>query len=70
MRRSSLFALLIVPFVVMLGHATAASAQTPKPEQTHRDVLLHRWTEISDKIVKMAEDFRRNVISGTIWVDQ
>ena len=58
MRRSSLFSLMIVPFVVMLGHATTASAQTPaKPEQTHRDVLLHRWTEISDKIVKMAEDF-------------
>jgi len=57
MRRSSLFALLIVPFVVTLGHTTAASAQTPKPDQTHRDVLLRHWTEIGDKVVKMAEEF-------------
>ena len=41
----------------MLGHAYAASAQTPKPDPTHRDVLLRHWTQIGDKIVKMAEEF-------------
>ena len=57
MRRSSRLALVIVPFLLMLGQAHAAFAQTPKPEPTHRDVLLRHWTEIGDKIVKMAEEF-------------
>jgi hypothetical protein len=57
MRRSSRLAMLIVPFLVMLGHATSASAQSAKPEPTHRDVLLRHWTEIGDKVVKMAEEF-------------
>ena len=55
--RSSRLALVLVPFLVMLGHANVASAQTPKPDPTHRDVLLRHWTEIGDKIVKMAEEF-------------
>ena len=57
MRRSSRLAIFAVPFLVMLGHAYTASAQTPKPEPTHRDVLLRHWTEIGDKVVKMAEEF-------------
>lgn len=40
MRRSSRLVIFAVPFLLMLGHAYAASAQTPKPDQTHRDVLL------------------------------
>jgi hypothetical protein len=47
----------VVPLLVMLGHATVSLAQTPKPEPTHRDVLLRHWIEIGDKIVKMAEEF-------------
>jgi DinB superfamily len=57
MRRSSRLAIFAVPFLVMLGHAYTASAQTPKPEPTHRDVLLRHWTEIGDKVIKMAEEF-------------
>ena len=57
MRPSSRLALVLVPFLATLGHANVASAQTPKPEPTHRDVLLKHWTEIGDKIVKMAEEF-------------
>jgi uncharacterized damage-inducible protein DinB len=57
MRPSSRFALVLVPFLAMLGHPNAASPQTPKPEPTHRDVLLKHWTDIGDKVVKMAEDF-------------
>jgi hypothetical protein len=57
MRRSSRLVIFAVPFLVMLGHAYAASAQTPKPEPTHRDVLLRHWSEIGDKVVKMAEEF-------------
>ena len=49
--------ILLVPLLAMLGHANVASAQTPKPEPTHRDVLLKHWTEIGDKVVKMAEEF-------------
>ena len=57
MRRSSRLVIFAVPFLLMLGHAYAASAQTPKPEQSHRDVLLRHWTEIGDKVVKMEEEF-------------
>jgi uncharacterized damage-inducible protein DinB len=47
----------LVPLLAMLGHAGTASAQTPKPDLTLRDALLRHWTEIGDKIVKMAEEF-------------
>jgi uncharacterized damage-inducible protein DinB len=57
MRRSSRLAIFAVPFLVLLGHACTALAQTPKPEPTHRDVLLKHWTEIGEKVVKMAEEF-------------
>jgi hypothetical protein len=57
MRRSIRLAIFAVPFLVTLGHAGAASAQAPKPDPTHRDVLLRHWTEIGDKVVKMAEEF-------------
>ena len=57
MRISSRLALVLVPFLATLGHANVASAQTPKPEPNHRDVLLKHWTEIGDKVVKMAEEF-------------
>ena len=57
MRRLVRLAIFAVPFLVLAGHADRAAAQTPKPEPTHRDVLLRHWTEIGDKIVKMAEEF-------------
>ena len=57
MRRSSRLAIFAVPILVLLGHACTAFAQTPKPEPTHRDVLLKHWTEIGEKVVKMAEEF-------------
>jgi DinB superfamily len=57
MRRLNRLAIFAVPFLAMLGHSAAASAQTPKPEQTQRDVLLRHWTDIGDKVVKMAEEF-------------
>jgi uncharacterized damage-inducible protein DinB len=57
MRSSSRLVISIVPILVMLGHANVASAQTPKPEPNHRDVLLKHWTEVGDKVVKMAEEF-------------
>ena len=41
---------------VLLG-AGAAQAQAPKPDPTPRDILLKQWTEIGDKVVKMAEEF-------------
>ena len=57
MRRSSRLAIFAVPILALLGHACTAFAQTPKPEPTHRDVLLKHWTEIGEKVVKMAEEF-------------
>jgi hypothetical protein len=49
-----------VPAVVsafVLLAAGGAHAQAPKPDPTTRDVLLKQWTEIGDKVVKMAEEF-------------
>ena len=57
MRPSSQLALVLVPFLALLGHAAVSSAQTAKPDPVLRDVFLRHWTEIGDKIVKMAEDF-------------
>jgi uncharacterized damage-inducible protein DinB len=57
MRPSTRLALVLVPILAMLGHASASNAQTPKPDLTLRDSLLRHWTEIGDKIVKMAEEF-------------
>ena len=41
----------------ILGQSGAAQAQTPKPDPTARDVLLKQWTDIGEKVVKMAEEF-------------
>jgi len=60
MRPSSRFALVLVPLLAMLGHASAARAQAPKPDSTLRDALLKHWTDVGGKIVKMAEDFPEN----------
>jgi len=57
MRPSNRLALVLIPFLAMLGHAAVTSAQTAKPDPVLRDVFLRHWTEIGDKIVKMAEDF-------------
>ena len=50
----------VVPFVVsafvVLG-PVLAQAQTPKPAPTVRDVLLEHWSEIGEKVVKLAEEF-------------
>ena len=60
MRPSSRFALVLVPLLAMLGHASAARAQAPKPDATLRDALLKHWTDVGGKIVKMAEEFPEN----------
>jgi uncharacterized damage-inducible protein DinB len=57
MRPSRRLVLVLVPFLVLLGHAGTAQAQTPKPDPNLRDVLLRHWTDIGDKVVKMAEEF-------------
>jgi hypothetical protein len=46
----------VVSVFVLFGSGTAA-AQTPKPDATTRDVLLRQWTEIGEKVVKLAEEF-------------
>ena len=47
-----------IPLVVCaLTLGQSAYAQAPKPDPTVRDVLLKQWTDIGEKIVKMAEDF-------------
>jgi len=35
-----------------IGHA-----QAPKPDPVLRDVLLEQWSDVGEKIIKMAEDF-------------
>ena len=50
----------VVPAVVsvfVLFASGTAHAQTPKPDATTRDVLLRQWTEIGEKVVKLAEEF-------------
>jgi len=40
------------------GSATRAQAQAaPKPDPVLRDVLLEQWTDVGQKIIKMAEEF-------------
>lgn len=46
----------VVSAFVLFGAGTA-HAQTPKPDLTTRDVLLKQWTEIGEKVVKLAEEF-------------
>jgi hypothetical protein len=48
---------LVVSALVLIGHPAVAQEKTPKPEPTPRDILLKQWTDIGEKIVKMAEDF-------------
>jgi uncharacterized damage-inducible protein DinB len=57
MRPSSRFAIVLIPLLAILGQAGAAQAQTPTPDPTLRDALLRHWSEVGDKIVKMAEEF-------------
>jgi len=50
----------VVPFVVSALVALGpvlAQAQTPKPAPTIRDVLLEHWSDIGEKVVKLAEEF-------------
>ncbi len=49
-----------VPLIVSvfaLSVPGIARAQAAKPDPSVRDVLLHQWTEISEKVVKLAEEF-------------
>jgi uncharacterized damage-inducible protein DinB len=46
----------LVSAFVLLG-AGGAHAQAPKPDPTTRDILLKQWTEIGEKVVKLAEEF-------------
>jgi DinB superfamily len=39
---------------VAVGHSQAPAA---KPDPTLRDVLLEQWTDIGQKVIKMAEEF-------------
>src|SRR5262245_26655513 len=50
-------AIAIVSGVLASGHISHAQAPAQKPEPVLRDVLLEQWTEVGEKIVKMAEDF-------------
>jgi len=50
----------IVPFVVsafVMLVPGFAQAQAAKPDPTPRDVLLRQWTDIGEKVVKLAEEF-------------
>jgi hypothetical protein len=50
----------VVPVVVsafVMSVSGTAWAQPPKPDPTTRDVLLKQWTDISEKVVQLAEEF-------------
>ena len=46
----------VVSAFVMLGSGIA-QAQTATPDSTTRDALLRQWTDIGEKVVKLAEEF-------------
>jgi hypothetical protein len=48
---------LVVCALAIAGHPAAAQSAAAKPDPTVRDVLLKQWTEIGEKVVKMAEEF-------------
>ena len=50
-------AIAIVCGVLAGGHISHAQAPAQKPDPVLRDVLLEQWTDIGEKIIKMAEDF-------------
>jgi hypothetical protein len=56
MRRLIRVVSLAVSAFAMSGSGIAY-AQTAKPEQTMRDVLLKQWTDIGEKVVQLAEQF-------------
>jgi cytochrome c556 len=56
MRRLIQIVPLAVCILVVAGSGTAW-AQAPKPDETLRDVLLKQWTDISEKVVQLAEQF-------------
>ena len=57
MRRSIRVVPVLLCVFAALARPGLVQAQTPKPEPTHRDVLLKQWTDIGEKVVKMAEEF-------------
>jgi hypothetical protein len=57
MRRLFHAAPLVVCALTLFAHPAAGQTPAGKPDPTLRDVLLKHWSEIGDKVVKMAEDF-------------
>ena len=57
MTSGRMVAFAIVFGVLASGHISHAQAPAQKPDPVLRDVLLEQWTDIGQKIVKMAEDF-------------
>ena len=58
MRRLIRVVSLAVSVFAILGRpALAQTAAAAKPDPTHRDILLKHWSDIGEKIVKMAADF-------------
>ena len=57
MRRSIRIVPVLLCVFAALARPGLVQAQTPKPEPTVRDVLLKQWTDIGEKVVKMAEEF-------------
>jgi hypothetical protein len=50
----------VVPLLLsafLMSVSGTALAQAPKPDPTTRDVLLKQWTDISEKVVQLAEEF-------------
>ena len=48
---------IVAAALVLSTTGTGAQNAAPKPEPTLRDVLLKEWTQIGEKIIKMAEEF-------------
>lgn len=49
----------VLALVILVGASGPALAQAPRPGNT-RDVLLDNWSQIGEKVVKLAEEFPEN----------
>lgn len=58
MKHTAQWKSLAIVVVSMVGGAIGQSqAPAPKPDPTLRDVLLTQWTDIGEKVIKLAEEF-------------
>ena len=57
MHRSKWLTAGVATIALLVCSSGVSTAQAPKPDPTLRDVLLAQWTDIGEKVIKLAEEF-------------